>query len=63
MLTSRLLLWERKVKGRVFVDLPFAPDPAAMALDDALDGDQADTGAFKLPTAMQALEREKRLLT
>ena len=51
---------KRKVEGRAFTHLAFSPNPAAMAVDDALDNGQAQAGANEFPAKMQALEYLKQ---
>jgi len=54
--TSRPFLRQSKIKSRPLVDFPLSPDPATMALDDALDDGQADPAAFVFIIAVQALK-------
>ena len=42
--------------------MAFCPNAAVVVFNDALDGRQANAGAFKLAGAMQPLERAKQLV-
>ena len=51
---------EREVEGRALPDSRLGPDPAAVAVDDALHGRQPDAGARELVRARAAAGRRRR---
>lgn len=44
------------------VQFGFRPDPPSVAMDDALDRGQSDTGAIEFLDRVQSLERAKQLV-
>ena len=56
-----LLMSEREVENSAFACFAFGAHLAAVAMDDALDGRQADTGSFELLGSVQALEHAEKL--
>src|ERR1700692_4711217 len=53
---------KRKVEGRTFIYRSLATDLPAMAVNDALNGSQSYSGAFKLFGQMQALKDAEQLV-
>src|SRR5207302_388055 len=60
--TRQTQTWQREIKGRAFVNFGFGPDFAAVFADDALDGGQADAGAFEVLRAMEALKHAEQFV-
>src|SRR5438132_9993915 len=52
---------QREVEGGSAIDGRFRPDLTDMAMNDALDGRQPDTGAWELRLRMQPLEGTEQL--
>ncbi len=46
-----LVVLQGEIEGRTFAQLSLGPDPAAVALDDALNNGKAYAGAFKFLAA------------
>src|ERR1043166_6415717 len=53
---------EREVEGGAVVGGGVGPDPAAVAVDDARGGREADAGAVEVGRAVQAVERREQLV-
>ena len=51
-----------KIKRCSLLYRAFGPNPAAVAVNDALHGGQANTGARKFSHAMQTLERSEKFV-
>src|SRR5437016_6102924 len=54
--------FESKEECRALVDGPFRPDAPAVAVDDAVNDGQADTGSLIVLGAMQALEDAEKFV-
>src|SRR6188508_3423674 len=50
-----------EVERGAFADLAFGPDVPAVAVDDALDGGEADAAAWKVRRRVQPLERPEQV--
>ena len=53
---------KREIKGSALIFLRFCPDSAAVLAHDAVDGGQADAGAFEFLGTVKALENAKKLV-
>src|SRR5690349_835812 len=58
--SGEFIAWQRKIKRGALVEGAPGPDAAAVAVDDALDGCQADAGALKLALVMEFLEQAEQ---
>ena len=57
-----LVFSKRKIERRAFVHFCLSPDPAAVTVNDALAGRQADAAAREFIRRMQALERAEEFV-
>src|SRR5467141_2207467 len=51
-----------EVERRSLIDHALGPDPAAVPVDDASDGGEADAGALEVGSGMQSLEHAEQLV-
>jgi len=57
-----MLVRKREIEGRSLVNLAFGPDPAAVAVDDALDNGESHPGSLEVLMAVEALEDAEHLV-
>src|SRR5258706_15673164 len=57
-----LSLWKMEIENRSLTPAPFTPGPPAMALHDAPNIREADSGSFKFIRGVEALKYAKKLI-
>src|SRR5688572_18422397 len=53
--------WQRKEKRGALTGVPFGPDAAAVAIDDAIHHREPDPGTLELGAGVKALQRLEKL--
>src|SRR5439155_12198276 len=61
-MSARRSGWKGKKESRFLIGLALAPNPSAMAMDDAMDGSQADAMPAKFVAGMETLKWGKQFV-